>query len=222
MEDDLSAWLSEYLIKGSGGWMEFGRPSSFMKADPTPVSHLESPALTSLWRKDETVLAELSFDPSLHTSYGAPSRAWVNYTATTTGLAVTLTLVNKTSTRLPEALYFGFNPIGDNSTWAMDKLGGWTSPLDVVDGAAKGMHCVSSGVRWTSSPKTSGTAAPHHVFFGSLDAPVVRWDALLPFPTPLHRQPDLSLGLAFNLHNNVGLAPPPVSWCFHGRSQCPL
>ena len=63
----------------------------------------------------------------------------------------------------------------------MDKLGGDVNPLDVADGASKGMHAVSSGVRFQSA----GT----EVMFGTPDTPLVRWDAPLPFPTPIFRQP---------------------------------
>ena len=47
-------------------------------------------------------------------------------------------------------------------------------------------------------PKAGGS-----VFFGSSDAGVVRWDKPLPFPTPLHAQPDLSVGQSWMLWNNI-------------------
>ena len=77
--------------------------------------------------------------------------------------------------------------------------GEWVSPLDVATGASRGLHSVSSGVRFT--PGGGGGTAP--LFFGTLDAAVARWDAPLPFPSPLDRQPDLAEGLSYLLHDNV-------------------
>ena len=41
------------------------------------------------------------------------------------------------------------------------------------------------------------------IFFETLDAPIVRWDAPLPFPTPTKRQPALGNGTACLLHDNI-------------------
>ena len=41
------------------------------------------------------------------------------------------------------------------------------------------------------------------LFFETLDAPIVRWDAPLPFPTPTKRQPALGNGTAYLLHDNI-------------------
>ena len=77
----------------------------------------------------------------------------------------------------------------------MDKLGEWVDPLDVVDGASRGLHAVSTGVEFRR--------AKSRLFFETLDAPIVRWDTPLPFPTPTKRQPDLGFGAAFLLHDNI-------------------
>ena len=97
------------------------------------------------------------------------------------------------------------------SAWSMDKLGEPVSPLDVADGASKGLHAVLSGVNFTAH------GSKQTVFFESLDAAVVRWDAPAPFPTPLHRQPDLSFGASFLLFDNIwntvgGSTRPPLRW----------
>lgn len=195
--DDFLTFQSEYLIPGSGGGNEFGKPASFMMAEPTPKRRLEMPVLANLWSKANTVLADVRFSAEAHIDAGAPEWARINYTATHDGLSIELTLVNKTSTRMPEALYFGFNPRGSGTgIWSMDKLGSAVSPLDVIDGGSKGLHCVSAaGV----SLNANGTLRS----FGSPDAALVRWDKMLPFPTPLHRQPNLSLGMSWNLYNNI-------------------
>ena len=106
-----------------------------------------------------------------------------------------------------------FTPAGSGSgKWLMDKLGEPVSPLEVADGASRGLHAVLSGVNFTT---TDGTG----VVFGSLDAPVVRWDAPAPFPTPLHRQPDLSFGAAFLLFDNIWNTNYPDWLPFNGKKD---
>ncbi len=61
-------------------------------------------------------------------------------------LAESLQVFNKTATRLPEAMFLRFNPVNvPDGAVSMEKLGAWMDPLDVVDGGAKHMHCVSDG-----------------------------------------------------------------------------
>jgi hypothetical protein len=130
----------------------------------------------------------------------------INYTTSAVGLAIELTLVNKTATRLPEAIFFGFNPVGSGTgTWTMDKLGTPVNPLDVADGASKGLHCVTSGVQLAVGKATR--------VFGSPDVALARWDEPLPFPTPIHRQPDLSKGVAW-----VRCPPPYTPLSLHHRA----
>eukprot|EP00041_Stephanoeca_diplocostata_P038930 m.1569137 g.1569137 ORF g.1569137 m.1569137 type:complete len:795 (+) comp25298_c0_seq5:74-2458(+) len=196
--EDFQTWQAEYLIAGSGGTNEFGKPASFMEASPKP-EHVDAHAtVTQLWRKDNTILADVAFSTNLVQDYGAPATARINYTATGMDrVAVELTIFDKTATRLPEALYFQFNPVGSGEgAWAMDKLGAWVDPLDVADGASKGMHMITTGVQHTRPAATP-------VFFESPDAVLARWDKPLPFPTPIHRQPDLSLGVSYLLIDNI-------------------
>ena len=77
----------------------------------------------------------------------------------------------------------------------MDKLGWSVNPLDVADGASRGLHAITAGVQLTANGET--------LVFGSPDAALARWDDPLPFPTPIHRQPDLAKGVAWNIYNNI-------------------
>jgi hypothetical protein len=69
---------------------------------------------------------------------GAPSTAWLELDFSRPGsVSASLTLQNKTATRLPEAAWLTFQPVGAGapaSRWTMDKLGEPVSPLDVADG----------------------------------------------------------------------------------------
>jgi hypothetical protein len=70
------------------------------------------------------------------------------------------------------------------------------SPLDVADGGSKGMHPVGTGLR------LSRTGNNGSVFLRTFDTPVVKFGDTLPFPTPIHGDPDLSRGAHFLLHDN--------------------
>ena len=100
---------------------------------------------------------------------------------------------------LPEALFVSNTPLGaaePAAKWSMDVLGSDVDPLDVAEGASRGLHAVTAGVKLTRADGAS-------LALGSLDAAVVRWDAPLPFPTPLHAQPELARGASYLLHNNI-------------------
>jgi hypothetical protein len=73
-------------------------------------------AVKQLWSSSATgatpftvlLRAEVS-DPELHSYYGAPGAVWINYTVTdASAVEVTLQLLNKTATRLGEAIFFDF------------------------------------------------------------------------------------------------------------------
>jgi hypothetical protein len=200
--DDFLQWQSEYLINGSGGQNEYGKPKSFMKAVPTPTHQLVSPAMDELWVNEDngTVLMKASFEsPSLWLNYGAPHEIWVRYhfPANSPGsISCRLLLVAKNATRMPEAGYFSFNPqIGGK--WSHSILGEWSDPNDIAEGASRGLHYVDdNGVRVDGPNGRS-------IEIKTLDAGLLRWGEPLPFPTPLAEHVDTSIGPSFCLHNNI-------------------
>ena len=220
--EEFFGWWKEYLLNFNeqhpqltSGWNEYGKPGGFMKhglpGNQTVQATLATPALRSAWRRkgsgdgvSDAIALELAFSTELHADFGAPRVVWVRWAASSgvgTRLNASVDLIDKTATRLPEATYFGFTPAGAAAgAWAMDKLGEWVDPLDVVEGAARGLHAVSTGVEFRPSSKGGDDT---RIFFETLDAPIVRWDAPLPFPTPTKRQPALGNGTAFLLHDNI-------------------
>jgi len=69
-------------------------------------------------------------------------------------------------------------------------------PEDVVDGGSKGLHGVSSGVNFARPDGSS-------LFIKTLDAPIVSWGGANPFPTPVHGDVDMDIGVNFILWNNL-------------------
>lgn len=101
----------------------------------------------------------------------------------------------KPANRLPEALWFSFNPIVSNSEgWRMSKMGTLISPLDVIENGNRKLHAVEN-LRCYHGDQIEVTLE-------SLDAPLVAPGApsLLNFN---NGQPPLENGMHFNLYNNV-------------------
>lgn len=153
-----------------------------MQAAANPQETRTSATLLAAWASQSgtsltapaTFLAQVNFPSILHTYYGAPSVAWLNYTVNTDGtVSIELQLFNKTSTRLGEAIYLRFaTPSVANSAWFADVLGYWTDPLDVVSRGSQHQHGVGDSVVYISSTNGAGVAVD------TIDAPVMSpWTA---------------------------------------------
>jgi hypothetical protein len=96
--------------------------------------------------------------------------------------------------RMPEALWFSFNPaVFEAQNWRLSKVGQSVSPFDVVSGGNRHLHAVSSGLTYKD---TRGSLE-----IETLDAAVVALDQMSPIYFS-KAQPDLSNGIHFNLFNN--------------------
>jgi hypothetical protein len=108
---------------------------------------------------------------------------------------LTLKWFNKPASRLPEAVWFSFQPpISTDGRLTMDKMGQAVSPLAVVKGGNRNMHGVIKGVSY----KDQHSAFQLDTLDAFLFAPGRR--SLLLFD---NAQPELANGLHFCLFNNV-------------------
>jgi len=123
-----------------------------MLATPTPVTSLTPPTLDAAYVSHDLneLLIVGRMAPSLHENAGAPARVVLRLDFATKGaVGAKLQLWNKTATRLAEAIYLSFAPAGDPTggpgplEWRMEKLGSWVDPLDVAEGASRGLHAVT-------------------------------------------------------------------------------
>jgi polygalacturonase len=122
------------------------------------------------------VVTETAWNATLSGKYGSASRVVTEYTLTPgdSKLSVQLKLFNKTTTRLPEATVLLFQPHRVAGTaaarhdygWAMDVLGGWVDPYDVLSGGQQWAHAIWSGVKYAAKRGSSATG----LFIDSLDA----------------------------------------------------
>ena len=106
---------------------------------------------------------ELGFNETLSRKYGAPARVIARYRLDPDArrLEASLTWLNKSATRLPEALTLFHRPARAGHAWAVDTLGEWVSPANVTPGGEQWMHAVWSGIRYASiGPESASGRAP--------------------------------------------------------------
>ena len=109
----------------------------------------------------------------------------------------------KAANRMPEALWFSFQPAASNPHgWVLGKSGSLVSPFEAVPGGNRAMHAVLGGVRYKGS---EGSLA-----IESLDAPVVALGERMPVYFT-REQPDLAKGFHFSLFNN-GWGTNYIQW----------
>lgn len=153
------------------------------------------------------VIAEVVFDQELVVMAGAPPRAYLEYRILphSSDLHVDFTWVDKTATRLPEAMWVRWRPgpdATDPKSWRLYKLGELVDPLDVMQNGSMALHAVDdNGVIVMSNSKTRD-GRQYKLQIKSLDAALtcVGW----PNPLPNVRSPpEVSLGISTCLVNNI-------------------
>ena len=167
--------------------LDFGKPNVSSAA---PV-HSETPAaLLGLYLRESPQAAEFlvrtswaPVNPALHTYYGAPSEAWLALsvpravTSPPTPITCSLTIYNKTATRLPEGLYLRFNASAGGG-WRVSKLGSLVDPFDVVPGGNHHQHGMSAAAALAPGGAQALSVA-------STDFSQAQFGRPIPLPTPV-------------------------------------
>ncbi|CEM20297.1 unnamed protein product [Vitrella brassicaformis CCMP3155] len=198
----------------------YGGDAGYHKINATsaaPVQKRWMPQLNDVYWDASScrAVAVLGLPDETHTKYGGPKQTMMGakLLPDTSSVEVTLHIINKTTTRLPEAAYLSFyGQPGDgdaDDTWEMDKLGQWIRPDEVMRHGSIYQHGVLSGVRRVSSSQ--------RMLIESLDAALTtpitdrktiegKWQGT-PTALPVPVGPMLSTervhGMAFNLWNNL-------------------
>jgi len=191
-------------------WAEgdFGKPNV---SSANPQSRLWKTTLVSLWERSSrdsfSLLAQLSMkENDAHRFYGAPDTVWLKIDLDSSipqqvWLKLSLSIFNKTSTRLPEALWLNFNPVyQEGFQWFMDKLEEWINVNDIIGNGSNHMHGIWSGVDYSDGIDRKEKT---HFQIISLDSGVVNPGKPNPFPTPLNIQPEIKYGVNFCLYDNI-------------------
>ena len=190
------AFLTQYLYTNTS-WADKDLGKHSMDVSSLQIV---SPSIKSLWSNVNKTrfLQELVFNnTTLVTNYGAPQSMWLEVTIdNNTQLNMTLYIVNKTATRLPESLSLYFDPpVKDDTKIFVTKLGSLVDIESVVHNGSQHLH--SSQTITYSSPSIS-----QHMTFQSLDTSVLCVGYPNPFPTP-PSPPAMDDGFAFNIFNNI-------------------
>ena len=216
-------WLEAYNSR-SPNPNSFGKPNI---SEAGAANHTAGQQLLGLWTRaagaaaaaaagpptgttgGASFLVHAGFVPQvLHEEYGAPSDLWIQYdfpggtTPTSRAINVSLTMLNKTATRLPEGLFLRFKPWGCSGAplrYSVDKLGQPVDPLEVQPGGNHRQHGVGVGV-------TVGLASGEGggLLVRSPDAPLAVFGAPSIFPVPTTTQPpDMGEGFSYLLINNL-------------------
>ncbi|NRQ18025.1 DUF5054 domain-containing protein [Ensifer sesbaniae] len=133
---------------------------------------------------------------------GAPADIALEFSATSTGLDVRLTLYGKNANRMPEASFLSFTPEG-RSAWTVRKMGLWHD----TDNFARAGGAQLQAVTAVRGRPESGV----ELMVENLDTPLVAPQAW-PFMAFCKGLPDYSAGVRFNIHNNKWGTNFPMWW----------
>uniref|UniRef100_A0A0B7AAX7 Glycoside hydrolase family 38 N-terminal domain-containing protein n=1 Tax=Arion vulgaris TaxID=1028688 RepID=A0A0B7AAX7_9EUPU len=143
-------------------------------------------------------------DNQTRTKYGAPQVFYVRYVAdSSVEVNITLLMLGKVTTRLPESISFSFAPQNlYDSSWHLSKMKQSINPCDVVLNGSQYVHGVDeNGISFLDNGgqglQIQTTDVPI-VFIGTTD------HIASPFPVPLHPFNCSSITtMAFNIYNNI-------------------
>eukprot|EP00027_Filamoeba_sp_ATCC50430_P016410 CAMPEP_0168573388 /NCGR_PEP_ID=MMETSP0413-20121227/18503_1 /TAXON_ID=136452 /ORGANISM="Filamoeba nolandi, Strain NC-AS-23-1" /LENGTH=745 /DNA_ID=CAMNT_0008606625 /DNA_START=90 /DNA_END=2324 /DNA_ORIENTATION=- len=216
-QEDFENFFGNYLNcdwKTDCSWAEgdFGK-QNVSSAEPESKVWLPTKSTVYLSRSSAgsnqcSFIVEMAMDSESYTKYGAPQLIYntieikpfyipegqdenVNFK-----IDFTLQIFNKTSTRLPEALWFSFRPAPQADwQWQYHKLGQLINMYDIAFNGSHHMHGVDTGVYYSNSFMD--------MQFNTLDAPIAVIGEPNAFPSPLNTFPDAKKGLNYNLYNNL-------------------
>ncbi|XP_052061610.1 uncharacterized protein LOC127701658 [Mytilus californianus] len=190
-----------------------GKPN--MSANAKPESKIWKLKMTDLFKgsKCNFVMMATFVDHSCMSEYGCPVSITVEYKAEinqNTGLGgvdITLQWFKKAPTRLPESIYFVFQPVQNTDmSWKLHKLGQMIDPLNVILNGSQRQHAVDKGVYYTDNNCKGLEILSYDVALVNVLTPQ---HYVSPIPLPLKPLNEVN-GMAFNLYNNIW----DVNWIF--------
>lgn len=146
-----------------GAYIDFGKPFLFIGNPKSFSAHMETVGVWQHQVQREQFLIQSRFpNESIPRLYGAPKSLWTLYRFQGESILISLFLVEKTPSRLPESFWFSFNPIVKQSRlWKIEKLNHlFLNPWDVVKNGSFHQHVTNSVVN-------------EDITIESIDAPMV-------------------------------------------------
>ena len=209
---DVGEFFSQYC-KSNAGWVQhdYGKPGL-----PSDVlGKIWTTTMKGLWVKQGpeessncSFIAQTAFDPEASSEYGAAA-GWTTVEVQGSGkLAVEVGMFNKSTTRIPEAMFMQFQPTGAGK-WSADKLGEWVAEDEIVPGGSQHLQGVmEGGLRYDlgdhPAKRTQIGAATHSMQIGSTDAGLANFGELTAYPSPVNTSADTkTYGASFVLFDNL-------------------
>ncbi|KAK6980368.1 hypothetical protein BgiMline_021379 [Biomphalaria glabrata] len=159
-------------------------------------------------------------DDQTRTKYGAPKVFYIQYRMESSIMPtvnVTFLMLGKTTTRLPESISFGFQPVNQGYQWTLDKMSQYIDPCDVVLNGSQYVHGVKNEVNLLNEDNKG-------IQFFTRDVPIVnlgtdnRIDS--PFPVPLQPFECSTLrNFSFNIYNNIWNTNYPMWYPFNQQDE---
>jgi len=120
-------------------------------------------------------------------------------------IQITLTSLSKPANRMPEAMWFSFNPIVPTGTqgWSVDKVNQTVKLDEVIRGGSRTMHAVTTGIRYEG--------AEGNFNLSTLDVPLIAVGKRSPLNFAKDHPP-MNAGFHVNLYNNAWGTNYP-QWC---------
>jgi hypothetical protein len=172
--------------------------------------------MKGLWVKQDSgnsgncsFIAQTSFDAEALSEYGAAA-GWTTVDVQGNGkLVIEVGMFNKSTTRIPEAMFMQFQPTGTGK-WYADKLGEWVAEDEIVPGGSQHLQGVmEGGLRYDldgsdSTTRSSVGAAANSMKIGSTDAGLANFGELTAYPSPVNVSADTkTYGASFVLFDNL-------------------
>ena len=137
--EEYCSWQAEWLLEE---FTKMGLDGS------AAISRWWEPRIGGCWRRDDSLLLELGFDETAVIHAGAPRRVVLHYQVRPGHLECRVDWFEKYPTRLPEALWWTFQPlVADPRAWRVDKAGLWIDPCAVPRKGGRWLHGVQRGAR---------------------------------------------------------------------------
>jgi hypothetical protein len=199
---DYERFFRQYIIPSEqeNGWSreDFTKPGLESANPESKIWSVATKACYTHQTNDYTeFLFHQFFDNEAGSRYGAPRNIFLRYRIPSEGTSIQIDLqwFNKPACRLPEAVWFKFNPISsDAGEWKMEKLGRMISPYSVVENGNRHLHAVGQNIEYKEGSACFKVTP--------LDSPLVApgEPSLLNFTNDL---PDLKKGMSFCLLDNI-------------------
>lgn len=134
-------------------------------------------------------------------NYGASESLWIKYNFTHSNIEIDLHVLNKTATRIPEAMWLSFNPKVNSGYWSLSKLDAQINSNDIILNGSTHLHSTQDWNYFVPTNIVNQNTPLVGIY--SLDAPLVSIGSRNPFPIPLNVKARQDNGLHYCLVNNI-------------------